>query len=154
MIIVVYCVCAVFDIKRFGNVDIVSESLQLVDQLSARAIYVIILGFRKNQTVQRGGFLADIAVEAVTGPEVVTGSTRMKAGTAQKLVLNMLSTCVMIKSGNVFENLMINLKPTNVKLKQRMIGIVCDITGCGAKTSEELLEKSEWSIRAAVELYK
>ena len=89
-----------------------------------------------------------------TGAEAITGSTRMKAGTAQKLVLNMLSTCAMVKDGKVYENLMINLKPTNIKLKQRMIGIVCDITGCDAETSEKLLEKGEWDIRTAVDLYK
>lgn len=86
-----------------------------------------------------------------TGAEVVTGSTRLKAGTAQKLVLNMLSTCVMVKNGYVYENLMINLKPTNIKLKGRMIRIVCDILSVDEKEAEALLEKSDWDIRKAVE---
>ena len=86
-----------------------------------------------------------------TGAEVITGSTRMKAGTAQKIVLNMLSTVAMIKLGNVYENMMINLRPTNDKLKKRMIRIVTEIVGVSAQEAEALLEKSNWNIRAAVQ---
>ena len=96
--------------------------------------------------------LADISICTDTGAEVITGSTRMKAGTAQKLVLNMLSTAAMINSGYVYENMMINLRPTNIKLRKRMIGIVCEIVGCGEDKAEELLEKGGWSIPAAVEM--
>ncbi len=94
---------------------------------------------------------ADIKICTQTGPEVITGSTRMKAGTAQKLVLNMLSTCAMIKTGKVYENLMINLKPTNIKLKQRMVRIVSDIKECDEATATALLEQNDWVIRKAVE---
>ena len=97
---------------------------------------------------------AEIPIVTDTGAEVITGSTRMKAGTAQKLVLNMLSTTAMIKIGNVYENLMINLKAKNKKLKQRMISIVREIIGCDEDTARELLEKSEWDIRKSVEAYK
>lgn len=93
---------------------------------------------------------ADISIVTDTGAEVITGSTRMKAGTAQKLVLNMLSTCAMIKSGYVYENLMVNLKPSNVKLKDRMVRIVCDIRKVDYSTAEKLLEQADWSIRKAV----
>ena len=86
-----------------------------------------------------------------TGAEVITGSTRMKAGTAQKIILNMLSTVAMIKLGNVYENMMINLRPTNDKLKKRMIRIVTEIVGVNAQEAEALLEKSNWNIRAAVQ---
>jgi N-acetylmuramic acid 6-phosphate etherase len=86
-----------------------------------------------------------------TGAEVITGSTRMKAGTAQKIVLNMISTVAMIKLGNVYENMMINLRPTNDKLKKRMIRIVTEIVGVSAQEAEALLEKSNWNIRAAVQ---
>lgn len=92
----------------------------------------------------------DCAIVTDTGAEAITGSTRMKAGTAQKLVLNMLSTGVMIKLGYVYENLMINLKPTNIKLKNRMIGIVSELAECDAEKAESLLENSEWNIRKAV----
>lgn len=98
--------------------------------------------------------VSDVSMITETGAEVVTGSTRMKAGTAQKLVLNMLSTCAMIKTGKVYENLMINLKPTNIKLKNRMIFIVTEITGCTVADAEKALEKSEWDIRSAVDSIK
>lgn len=94
---------------------------------------------------------ADVAICTDTGPEVIAGSTRMKAGTAQKLVLNMLSTCAMVRTGKVYENLMINLKPTNEKLKRRMISIVMEITGMNAQDAEQALEQSAWSIREVVE---
>lgn len=95
--------------------------------------------------------IADTAIVADTGAEVVTGSTRMKAGTAQKLILNMISTAAMIKTGKVYENMMINLKPSNIKLKKRVIRIVCEILGCGEDSAEKLLEENEWNIRKAVE---
>lgn len=93
----------------------------------------------------------DISICTDTGAEVVTGSTRMKAGTAQKLVLNMLSTCAMIKTGKVYENMMINLAPTNIKLRDRMIRIVMEILGCGYEEGEKRLEENNWKIRKAVE---
>ncbi|MBP3704617.1 MAG: N-acetylmuramic acid 6-phosphate etherase [Clostridia bacterium] len=88
-----------------------------------------------------------------TGAEVVTGSTRMKAGTAQKLILNMISTSVMIKLGHVYENLMINLRPSNIKLRNRMISIVSDITGVEHEKAEQLLSENDFNIRKAVEAY-
>ena len=94
---------------------------------------------------------ADIAIDPDTGPEVVTGSTRMKAGTAQKMILNMLSTGVMIRLGHVYENMMINLRPSNIKLKARMVRITQEITGLDAENAEKLLEENDWSIRKAVE---
>lgn len=96
---------------------------------------------------------ADLAIHPDTGAEVVTGSTRMKAGTAHKMILNMISTSVMIKLGHVYENLMINLRPTNIKLRRRMIGIMTDITGLGAKEAEELLEENGFVLRDAINAY-
>ena len=93
---------------------------------------------------------ADIPISPDTGPEVITGSTRLKAGTAQKLILNMLSTGAMIRSGYVYENLMINLKPTNEKLRRRVIGIVAEITGESAESAELRLEKNNWIIKEAI----
>ena len=98
--------------------------------------------------------ISDFPIVTDTGAEVVTGSTRMKAGTAQKLVLNMISTAVMIKTGKVYENLMINLRPTNVKLRHRMITIVMDILGVNEDEAEHLLEKSSWNIPQAAEAKK
>ena len=94
--------------------------------------------------------IVDVAICPDTGAEVITGSTRMKGGNAQKFVLNMLSTCAMVKSGYVYENLMINLKPSNIKLKKRMIGIVQDIISCDETKAEQLLDENEWSIKKAV----
>ena len=94
---------------------------------------------------------ADIAIVTDTGAEVVTGSTRLKAGTAQKLVLNMISTCAMVKSGYVYENLMINLKPTNIKLRGRMIRIVSDIMEIPEDEAEKRLDSANWNIKEAVE---
>ena len=97
---------------------------------------------------------ADIAICPDTGAEVITGSTRLKAGTAQKLILNMISTCSMIKQGYVYENLMINLKPSNKKLTDRVIRIVCEITRVQREKAVQALEKSEWDIREAIEYIK
>ena len=96
---------------------------------------------------------ADICIHPDTGAEVITGSTRMKAGTAHKMILNMISTSVMIKLGYVYENLMINLKPSNIKLRDRMIRIVKDITGLSYDASVELLNNNEFNIRRAIESY-
>lgn len=98
--------------------------------------------------------VAKITIVTDTGPEVVTGSTRLKAGTAQKLVLNMLSTCAMVKSGYVYENLMINLRPTNIKLTRRMVRIVAAIKDVSEEEAEKLLDAADWNIRAAVEEQK
>ena len=98
--------------------------------------------------------VSDIAIVTDTGEEVVTGSTRMKAGTAHKMVLNMITTCSMIKQGKVYENMMINLKPTNIKLKQRMINIVCEICDCDAVKAENLLRENDFDIRRAANAYK
>lgn len=95
--------------------------------------------------------VADYSIVTDTGAEVVTGSTRMKAGTAQKIVLNMISTISMIKMGNVYQNLMINLRPQNIKLKKRMISIVSEILDCDFEKAEQLLEKNDWKIRDCVE---
>lgn len=138
----------VVGISAAGDASYVVGALEYANGIGCRTVGVT---SNEGTGVER---TADVCIVTDTGAEVVTGSTRMKAGTAQKLVLNMLSTCAMIKDGKVYENLMINLKPTNIKLKQRMIGIVCDITGCDAETSEKLLCEGEWDIRTAVGLYK
>ena len=96
---------------------------------------------------------AAIGIHPDTGAEVLTGSTRMKAGSAHKMILNMISTAVMIRQGHVYENLMINLRPTNAKLRQRMIRIVCEMTGAEASLAERLLEANGFEIRAAVAAY-
>jgi N-acetylmuramic acid 6-phosphate etherase len=97
---------------------------------------------------------ADIAITPATGPEVLTGSTRMKAGTATKLVLNMLSTGVMVKTGATFGNLMVNVRPTNAKLVDRAERIIAAATGCDMETAARLLEESGGSVKTAIVMAK
>lgn len=89
-------------------------------------------------------------IEVITGPEVIAGSTRMKAGTAQKLVLNMISTSVMIKRGKVYKNLMVDLQPTNEKLKTRAINIVSQSLDCSEEESIKLLTKCHYNVKIAI----
>ena len=95
----------------------------------------------------------DLAITPVTGPEVITGSTRMRAGTATKLVLNMLSTGVMIRTGAVYGNLMVNVKPTNAKLVDRAHRIIVAATGCDHLTAERLLAEAG-SVKVAIAMQK
>ena len=94
--------------------------------------------------------LADIALLPITGPEVITGSTRMKAGTAQKMVLNMLSTGTMVKLGKVYGNLMVDVQATNQKLVNRAIRIVCTSTGVSEQEAEEALKRCGFSCKTAI----
>jgi N-acetylmuramic acid 6-phosphate etherase len=93
---------------------------------------------------------ADTSITVVTGPEVVTGSTRMKAGTAQKLVLNMISTTSMIKWGKVYSNLMVDVQPTNAKLKQRAKNIIIEAAGVSEKEAEQALKEQDGNTKAAI----
>jgi N-acetylmuramic acid 6-phosphate etherase len=141
----------------------------------AREIGAATIGVINNADGLQG--LCDITIAAITGPEALTGSTRMKAGSAQKMILNLLSTCTMVRLGKVYENLMVDLKPTNEKLRERAVSIV-SILGevprhlaegalvasqnraktailmlkrkLGRAQAEELLAKSEGSLRRAL----
>ncbi|STQ74912.1 N-acetylmuramic acid 6-phosphate etherase [Grimontia hollisae] len=93
---------------------------------------------------------ADIIITPVVGPEVVTGSSRMKAGTAQKLVLNMLTTGAMIKSGKVFGNLMVDVEATNAKLIQRQTNIVVEATGVSVEEAEKALSVCNRHCKTAI----
>lgn len=94
--------------------------------------------------------LCEIVIVPYVGPEVIQGSSRLKAGTAQKMVLNMLSTGAMVRTGKVVGNLMINLKPTNDKLRSRCIRILCELGGCSAEVAAELIDRYR-DIPAALE---
>ena len=93
---------------------------------------------------------ADIGISPDPGPEVITGSTRMKCGTAQKMVLNMLSTCTMVKLGKVYGNLMVDVKPSNEKLVHRCISIVREATGADEKTAVAALEECGYKCKTAI----
>ena len=131
-------------ISASGSAAYVISAVNHAKTIGAKAFSIT------NNPDSKLGKVADIDICADTGPEVITGSTRMKAGTAQKIILNMISTVSMVKCGCVYENMMINLKPTNKKLRKRMIGIVTEILGCTNEKAEELLEKNGWNIRCAV----
>ena len=132
-------------ISAAGNAAYVAAAMRY-----AKSLGCVTIGL----TCNRGSLtdtIADFSIVTETGPEVVTGSTRMKAGTAQKMVTNMLSTCVMIRLGMVYENMMINLKPSNEKLRRRVISIVCEILRCPEDEAIALLDAHDWNIREAVE---
>jgi N-acetylmuramic acid 6-phosphate etherase len=93
---------------------------------------------------------ADIAIAAVTGPEPVTGSTRMKAGTAQKLVLNMLTTATMIRLGKTYGNLMVDVQPSNSKLRDRAVRIVAEATGLGREAAAAQLARAGSDVKTAI----
>lgn len=115
----------------------------------AREVGALIISLSSNEDtpIER---MADIGIITDTGAEVITGSTRMKAGSAHKMVLNMISTAVMVKLGYVYENMMINLRPSNVKLRDRMIRILREITELPYEECEKLLEENEFNLRLAL----
>ncbi|SCL41612.1 N-acetylmuramic acid 6-phosphate etherase [Micromonospora pallida] len=92
----------------------------------------------------------DVFIGVDTGPEVVTGSTRMKAGTAQKLVLNAFSTAVMVRLGRVYSNLMIDVVATNAKLRGRMITILVEATGCDEEICRQALDAADGDLKTAL----
>ena len=96
---------------------------------------------------------ADIAIVAITGPEVVTGSTRLKAGTATKLILNTITTGAMIRLGKTFGNLMVDLRATNVKLQDRSERIVAEVTGLSREESRTLLTRAEGRVKLAIVMH-
>lgn len=106
----------------------------------ARELGAIPLGITCNPD-SRMHPLCDVTIAPYVGPEVITGSSRLKAGTAQKLVLNMLSTGAMVKTGKVVGNLMVNVRPTNVKLRDRCIRILMELGNCDRETAEVLIDK-------------
>ena len=93
---------------------------------------------------------ADLAIEAVTGPEVVTGSTRLKAGTAQKLILNLLTTAAMVRLGKVYGNLMVDVRASNVKLQDRAVRILMSATDADRSVAEAALEAAEGQVKTAI----
>jgi len=97
---------------------------------------------------------ADVVIALDVGPEVLAGSSRLKAGTATKLVLNMLSTAAMIRSGHTRGDLMIDLRPTNAKLRERAVRMVRDETGLDESAARASLEANAWSVRKTLETHR
>lgn len=120
-------------IAASGRTPFVLGAAEYAHKVGTRAI-----GIANNPDSELGR-IADIIIEAVTGPEVVTGSTRMKAGTCDKMILNMISTCVMIKLGKVYGNLMVDVQVSNEKLSDRAVRIVSQISGASFNKAREVL---------------
>lgn len=97
---------------------------------------------------------ADVVIRPLTGPEVITGSTRLKAGTATKLVLNRITTIAMIQLGKVYENLMVDLRATNTKLRDRATRIVGTLTGLSREPAAELLDRAGGHVKLAILMHR
>ncbi len=121
-------------------------------KLGARTLYIT-TNPRSRLELQEYKDLADsidVAICPEVGPEVIMGSTRMKSGTAQKLVMNMITTTAMIRMGKVYENMMIDLQMTNQKLRERAKRIVMTITGASYEEAEISLQNADWHVKTAL----
>ncbi|MBE6469789.1 MAG: N-acetylmuramic acid 6-phosphate etherase [Coriobacteriaceae bacterium] len=113
----------------------------------SRGCKTVAIACNRNSAI---GAEADLAIEAVPGPEVLTGSTRLKAGTVQKLVLNMISTATMVGLGKAYQNLMVDVQQTNEKLTVRGQNIVMEATGCDRATAVDALQEAAGHVKTAV----
>lgn len=138
----------VLGLAASGRTPYVIGGLDYANKVGALTISIACV---KNSKI---GQHAKIVIEAVVGPEVITGSTRMKAGTAQKMILNMISTGVMIKQGKVYENVMIDVKPTNSKLIDRACRIIQITTDATIAEAKETLKKANNDVGLAIIMLK
>ncbi|MGL4798463.1 MAG: N-acetylmuramic acid 6-phosphate etherase [Cellulosilyticaceae bacterium] len=134
----------VVGIAASGRTPYVIAGLNYATEVGASTVAV---ACNKNSGV---GKAAQVAIEVVPGPEVLTGSTRLKSGTSQKLVVNMLSTVSMIRVGKVYKNLMVDVQQTNEKLRVRAQNIVMEATGCEREVAQAHLEQAEGSVKLAI----
>lgn len=140
---------AVVGIAASGTTPYVIGALEY-----ARAVGAVTIGIACNAPAPVLD-AAEIAIGVVVGPEVITGSTRLKSGTAQKLVLNMISTGAMIKLGKVYGNLMVDVQATNIKLVQRAKRIVMAITGLtDDRAAADLLDAADREVKTAIVMHK
>ncbi|TGY38970.1 N-acetylmuramic acid 6-phosphate etherase [Clostridium sartagoforme] len=135
---------AIVGLSASGRTPYVKGALKYAKELGAAYIAVSCV---RNAEMSK---LAEVAIEVVTGAEVITGSTRLKAGTAQKMILNMLSTGTMIKLGKVYGNYMVDVRANNNKLVERSKKIIMDCTGVDREVAEKYLEISDKSVKLAV----
>jgi len=139
---------AVVGIAASGRTPYAIGAVRYAREIGALAICVTC---NENTEIARE---AEISIEPIVGPEVIAGSTRLKSGTAQKLALNMLSTMAMVRLGYVTGNRMTNLKPRNVKLRQRALGIVMAECDLDEATARSALETADWDLRVAIVMIK
>ncbi|MEI7954175.1 MAG: N-acetylmuramic acid 6-phosphate etherase [Verrucomicrobiota bacterium] len=136
----------VIGIAASGRTPFVWGALNAAQDLGAPTVLVC---FNPNLVFDRG-HQPTVVIAPVIGPEVLTGSTRLKAGTATKLLLNMFTTLAMVQLGKVVENLMVDVYPTNAKLRERAIRIVQELTGVPYPAAAAALEQHDWSIQQAL----
>jgi N-acetylmuramic acid 6-phosphate etherase len=134
-------------IAASGRTPFVLGALRRAGELGAKTILLTCNPARKRTRSW------DVEIDLTTGPELVTGSTRLKAGTATKVALNILSTCAMVRLGKVRGNLMIDVQATNAKLRDRAIRLVIELRGCSYDEARTRLTQSGWSVRAALERF-
>jgi len=134
----------VVGIAASGRTPYVIGGLQYAQKLGARTVA---LSCNVNAEISAFG---DVAIEVVPGPEILSGSTRLKSGTAQKMVLNMLSTASMVGIGKTYGNLMVDVRPTNEKLVQRAKNIIMQITHVDEATAGQALEAADQSVKLAI----
>ncbi len=134
----------VVGIAASGRTPYVMGALEQARQVGAATIALVCTGGSPMANA------ADITIELLTGPEVLTGSTRLKAGTAQKMALNMLSTGAMIRLGKAYENLMVDVKASNRKLRARARRIVRSVTGCSEEQARRILEETGYRVKPAL----
>lgn len=138
----------VIGIAASGRTPYVIGAIKYAKSIGAKTI-----GLSANEGAQLSG-IADHAIEVPVGPEVLTGSTRLKAATAHKMVLNMISTTTMIKLGKVYENLMVDLNASNYKLKERAKNIVMTVTGVSGDEAENVLMEAKNDVKTAIVMIK
>ena len=134
----------VVSVSASGNANYVIEILKLAKEKNVKTIALTC-----NPNAKMSEY-ADVNICIETGAEAVTGSTRMKAGTAQKMVLNMLTTCAMVKIGKTYKNFMVDVKPTNMKLKDRAVRIVSSISASNEDNARKTLENNGWHVKEAI----
>lgn len=135
---------AVVGVASSGSTPFVMSALEFSNQLGAVTVSI------SCNAHTRMSEIAKFPVEVVVGPEVIAGSTRLKAGTAQKMILNMISTITMVKAGKTYGNLMVDVVASNTKLKNRAIGMVCVIAEIDPEAARDLLVQHDWNVKSAV----
>lgn len=138
----------VIGIAASGRTPYVTGALKYAQKIGAATVS---LSSNKNSQISK---YADVKIDVITGPEVLTGSTRMKAASAHKLILNMITTTTMIKIGKVYENLMVDLKVSNYKLKERAKNIIHTITAVSSERAEVVLEDANLEVKPAIVMIK
>jgi N-acetylmuramic acid 6-phosphate etherase len=138
----------VVGVSSSGRTPYVVCALKIAKERGAKIIAVV------NNPVSALQEFADVTIAPLVGPEAITGSTRMKGGTAQKMILNLISTTTMVKLGKVYENLMVDLKPTNAKLRERALSIICTVCDVQRPIAEGAMVASSNRVKTAILMIK